>query len=118
MPPKKVDPKAEEVKKVIKNPAIKLEPEEVFHTRAKKFLDEGKKDLVEGKIWFNEVQTKLFFEGALDRDLLAEVWTPEIWEMLPKLHKEGVTEIIVDPTVAYKQALDRAIKIGMCYSYF
>ena len=76
MPPKKVDPKAAPVeeKKEHKNPQIKLEPEAVFHKRAEPVLATVKGEIEEGKSYFNEAQTKKFFEGALDRDLLAEVW--------------------------------------------
>ena len=105
MPPKKEEKKAEPEKKVVKKLVISLKPEQNFHDKAKPASEAIKKDLdalVPPRAYYLEPEAHKFFEGAFGCDLLPEVWTPEIWEKLPKLKIEGVPEgTAVDPKVSY-----------------
>jgi hypothetical protein len=112
---KKPDTKAEEVKK-IKNPMIKLAPEAEFTKRSDPFFTAALAKCEVGKIWFTKEVCQLFWEGALDRDLVPDVWNP-LWELLPKLKNEATGTLdVIEPAVAKKRVLDRGIEIGMVYS--
>lgn len=74
-----------------------------------------------GKPWFTEEMCHEFWEQALDRDLVPEVWGP-LWTGLPKIPKETKPTdlqvgdaIVIKPDDAYVMALNRSIEIGMCY---
>ena len=108
---KKTEP---EVKK-IKNPPIKLAPEADFTKRSDPFYQAALAKCEPGKVWFTNEICHEFWEGALDRDLVPEVWDG-LWEKLPKLKNDLTAELdVIEPQVAYKKAIDRGIEIGMVY---
>jgi len=113
---KKPDQKTEPEVKKIKNPPIKLAPEADFHKRSEPFYQAAIEKCEEGKTWFTKEICQEFWEGALDRDLVPEVWDG-LWEKLPKLVNFLTADLdVIEPKVAYKKVLDRGIEIGMCYS--
>lgn len=119
MAAKKEEEKKGDDKPKIRNPKIVLEPEAVFHKRAKGPFDELVASLPEDVKWLTKDQVHQFWQAALDRDLVPEVWDP-LWEKLPKLSKEKFEKIgdavVMAPKDAYEHANLRAIEIGMCYS--
>jgi hypothetical protein len=113
---KKPEPKGEPEEKKIKNPPIKLAPQADFIKRAEPFYQATLDKCEEGKPWFTKELCQEFWEGALDRDLVPEVWDG-LWEKLPKWKTDATGELdVMEPSVAYKKAIDRGIEIGMCYT--